>query len=74
MKPISRRNRLRQLLVACGLAIAAACAPGALAQQTLTIVTSFPKELTATYKKAFEERNPGVKVEILNRGTSKAFL
>lgn len=49
----------------------AAVMPGAaLAQQQLTIVTSFPKDLTAVYKKAFESKNPGVTVEILSRGTS----
>lgn len=52
--------------------LAAACG-GAYAQaQVLTIVTSFPKDLTEVYKKAFESRNPGVKVEILSRGTSAA--
>jgi ABC-type Fe3+ transport system substrate-binding protein len=40
--------------------------------QQLTIITSFPKDLTEVYKKAFESRNPGVKVEVLNRGTSAA--
>ena len=40
------------------------------AQQQITIVTSFPRDLTDVYKKAFETRNPGVKVEVLNRGTS----
>ena len=40
--------------------------------QQLTIITSFPKDLTEVYKKAFESRNPGVRVEVLNRGTSSA--
>jgi ABC-type Fe3+ transport system substrate-binding protein len=40
--------------------------------QQLTIITSFPKDLTEVYKKAFESRNPGIKVEVLNRGTSSA--
>ena len=40
------------------------------AQQALTIVTSFPRDLTDVYKKAFESRNAGVKVEVLNKGTS----
>jgi ABC-type Fe3+ transport system substrate-binding protein len=44
----------------------------AVAQQQITIVTSFPRDLTDVYKKAFETRNPGVKVEVLNRGTSAA--
>ncbi len=38
--------------------------------QTVTVVTSFPKELTAAYKAGFEKANPGTKVEILNKGTS----
>ncbi len=33
------------------------------------VVTSFPKELTEAYKKAFEAKNPGIKVEILNKPT-----
>ncbi len=40
------------------------------AQQTVTIVTSFPKELTSAYQQAFQKRNPGVKVEILNKATA----
>ena len=44
----------------------------AVAQQQVTIVTSFPKDLTEVYKRAFEARNPGVKVEVLSRGTSAA--
>jgi ABC-type Fe3+ transport system substrate-binding protein len=41
----------------------------ALAQQTVTVITSFPRELTAAYKAAFEKRNPDLKVEILNKST-----
>lgn len=67
-----RRNALRHILAACGLVAAGALAPAAFAQDTLHIVTSFPKDLTAIYKKAFEAKNPGVTVEILNRGTSAA--
>ena len=40
-----------------------------LAQQQVVIVTSFPKELTEAFKKAFEAKNPGIKVEILNKPT-----
>jgi ABC-type Fe3+ transport system substrate-binding protein len=36
---------------------------------TVTVVTSFPKELTQAYKAAFEKANPGIKVEILNKNT-----
>jgi ABC-type Fe3+ transport system substrate-binding protein len=53
-------------------AVIALCCTNAQAQQQLTIVTSFPRDLTDVYKKAFETRNPGVKVEVLNRGTSSA--
>jgi ABC-type Fe3+ transport system substrate-binding protein len=41
----------------------------AAAQSTVTVITSFPKELTAAYKAAFEKRNPGIKLEILNKNT-----
>jgi phosphoglycerate transport regulatory protein PgtC len=37
---------------------------------TVTVVTSFPKELTEAYKKAYEQKYPNDKVEILNKGTS----
>ena len=33
------------------------------------MITSFPKELTDAYRKAFEAKNPGTKVEILNKNT-----
>lgn len=56
-----------RILAAAAIAV---CFSAAQAQQQLTIVTSFPKDLTQVYKRAFEERNPGVKVEILSRGTS----
>ena len=44
-------------------------AGSAWAQQQVVIVTSFPKELTEAYKKAFEAKNPGIRVEILNKPT-----
>jgi ABC-type Fe3+ transport system substrate-binding protein len=53
-------------------AIFALFCSAAQAQQQVTIVTSFPKDLTAVYQRAFEAKNPGVKVEVLNRGTSSA--
>jgi len=36
---------------------------------TVTVITSFPKELTAAYKGAFERANPDIKIEILNKST-----
>lgn len=37
---------------------------------TVTVITSFPKELTTAYQKAFEAANPGIKIEILNKNTT----
>jgi ABC-type Fe3+ transport system substrate-binding protein len=37
---------------------------------TITVVTSFPKELTAAYKKAFEAKFPADRLEILNKNTA----
>jgi len=55
------------------LALAAALAlvwpAGPAAAGTVTVVTSFPKDLTQAYKSAFEKANPGIKVEILNKNT-----
>ena len=39
---------------------------------TVTVLTSFPKELTTAYQKAFEAQNPGIKIEILNKNTTAA--
>ncbi|MEY4301709.1 MAG: Phosphoglycerate transport regulatory protein PgtC precursor, partial [Pseudomonadota bacterium] len=36
---------------------------------TVTVITSFPKELTQIYKSAFEKTNPDIKIEILNKNT-----
>ena len=40
------------------------------AEGKLTIVTSFPKDLTTVYKKAFEAVNPGLRMEVLNKKTT----
>ena len=61
-------NVLSSILLAACCSLAAATAQA----QQVTIITSFPKDLTAVYQRAFEARNPGVKVEVLNRGTSAA--
>jgi len=55
----------RFIALACLLAIAAPAATAG----TVTVITSFPKELTAAYKAAFEKRNPNIKLEILNKNT-----
>lgn len=51
--------------VVAGLLSAAASQAG-----TVTVLTSFPKELTSAYQKAFEAANPGIKIEILNKNTT----
>ncbi|MDP1532093.1 MAG: extracellular solute-binding protein, partial [Rubrivivax sp.] len=56
------------LRATAGLALAASLAAPALAG-TVTVVTSFPKELTQAYKVAFEKANPTIKVEVLNKYT-----
>ncbi len=53
-------------------ALLAAAGAAQAQQQVLTVITSFPKDLTEVYKRAFEARNPGVRVEVMNRGTSSA--
>jgi iron(III) transport system substrate-binding protein len=40
------------------------------AEGTLTIVTSFPKDLTNVFKAAFEKKNPGLTIEVLGKKTS----
>ena len=40
------------------------------APQRLTIVTSFPKQMSELFKSAFEQSNPGVSVEIVKKKTS----
>jgi len=49
---------------------AALLLPALALADTITVVTSFPKELTAAYKKAFEAKFPGDKLEILNKNTA----
>ncbi len=51
-------------------AIASTLVPLASLADTVTVVTSFPKELTTAYKKAYEARHPGDKLEILNKNTA----
>jgi hypothetical protein len=51
-------------------AVAAAILTRPALAETVTVVTSFPKELTEAYKKAYEKKYPNDKVEVLNKGTS----
>jgi phosphoglycerate transport regulatory protein PgtC len=59
-------------ILSIALAAVSALAAASAAAQQVTIITSFPKELTDAYKSAYEARYPGAKVEILNKGTSQA--
>ena len=52
------------------IATLALSATGALADGTVTIITSFPDSMTGPIEAAFEEANPGFDLEILNRSTS----
>lgn len=38
--------------------------------ETVTVITSFPKELTSAYKKAFEAKYPNDRLEVLNKNTA----
>ena len=52
------------------VALVFACLPFAGLADTVTVVTSFPKEITTAYKKAYEAKYPADKVEILNKNTA----
>ena len=54
------------------VAVAAAIVTSSTAlADNITVVTSFPKELTEAYKRAYEKKFPNDKVEIQNKGTSQ---
>ena len=61
-------KRIGHLVATAVIAAASQWSPGAMAG-TVTVITSFPKELTDAYKSAFEQENPGIKLEILNKNT-----
>jgi len=52
------------------LAISSVTQVAIAADETLTIVTSFPKDLTKVFKAEFEKANPNVKLEVLKKKTS----
>jgi phosphoglycerate transport regulatory protein PgtC len=66
---LRRTHPLLSLATATFIALAATTATVPAMAGTVTVVTSFPKELTQAYKTAFEQANPGIKVEILNKNT-----
>jgi len=71
-----RRLTMRKFTVILAITIVAAFAGGPLSAASLEdkviIVTSYPKDLTGVFKKAFEAKYPGTTVEILQKKTSAA--
>lgn len=63
---------MQRILCAGAIAAGLLCAGPVAQAGTVTVLTSFPKELTTAYQKAFEAKNPGIKVEILNKNTTAA--
>lgn len=64
------KKHIKLSLLSTSIALAAGFASTAIAG-TVTVVTSFPKELTGIYKTAFEKANPSIKLEILNKSTTQ---
>ncbi len=60
-------SAFRLSFAALALALISPCLVQA---ETISVVTSFPKELTAAYKKAYEAKYPSDTVEILNKNTA----
>ena len=59
-----------QKLVAAASATLVTLFMGQAIADTISVITSFPKELTEAYKKAYEAKYPNDKVEILNKNTA----
>jgi ABC-type Fe3+ transport system substrate-binding protein len=62
--------RIKMMTTGAAVGAALALLAGPVLAGTVTVLTSFPKELTSAYQKAFEARNPGIKIEILNKNTT----
>src|SRR5215203_5811709 len=67
-----RKRMIRLLLAAAtGIGLAAAVVPPASAQSgKVTVVTSFAKDVTDPFKKAFEKAYPGTNLDVQNRNTN----
>lgn len=63
-------SRIVALIVCVGLTLGFIASTAHSAPKELVIVTSFPKELFETYKKAFEAKQPGMKVVIKQMQTN----
>lgn len=65
----SKKNLFAISLLSVGISLATAQAHAA---EKLTIVTSFPQDLTQVFEDAFEKANPDIDLEILKKKTSSA--
>ncbi|MCP4686618.1 MAG: extracellular solute-binding protein [Desulfobacterales bacterium] len=63
-------KRFWSIVVLAVVCVWAAPALAADLEDKVVVVTSYPKDLTGVFKKAFEARHPGVTVEILQKKTS----
>jgi ABC-type Fe3+ transport system substrate-binding protein len=65
---------IRLLLATLGVALLGVGTAGPTAAQTgkVTVVTSFAKDVTDPFKKAFEKAHPGTTLEVQNRNTNAA--
>ena len=63
-------KRLTKLGAITAIALSLGAGNLVAADGTLTIVTSFPKDLTSVFKQAFENKNPRLTIEVLNKKTS----
>jgi phosphoglycerate transport regulatory protein PgtC len=62
----------RRCLLAAAIMFTATPALAQQLEDRLTIVTSFPKDMTGPFAAAFQKKHPGTKVEIQNRNTAAA--
>jgi phosphoglycerate transport regulatory protein PgtC len=65
-----RKIAAAALSCASAILLAGAAAMAAEIESKLVVVTSYPKDLTGVYQKAFQSKYPGTKVEILNKQTA----
>ena len=60
---------MRTMMLTTAIGLIAAAAANA---QTVTVVTSFPQDLTGPFKQAFEEAQSDYQLEVVNRNTNAA--
>ncbi len=64
--------RILAIILTASLCLGTGSSLAAGLESTLVVVTSYPKDLTGPFKKAFEAKYPGTTVEILQKKTSAA--